>query len=343
MLAELNSVDWSQLSHAYGPASDVPQLIEALASDHKQIRDNAFHELYSNIYHQGTVYEATSHAVPFLIELAELPFVPDRPRVLGLLASLADGHGSETIDREIATAVNRGVPLYLRLLCDADAAIRSDAAHLLVRCHDKRIVASLRKQLGIETDPCTRASILFALGDVGDREAVPLILEYVASDDLESRFAAAVALAQLAPEQMPFVAIETVAEVVLSYERTERLQTTPKNADVEMVLLAADTLTALGSKRAGFIAPKILEGLPQVKSFCAMEPTYALLGVTFAERENRIQADSLTSEQVHILTSILQMPHLWESDYTCGWPSGIFGLPEDRKGLEALLRRRRPT
>jgi hypothetical protein len=60
MLEDLDSVDWKNLGHAYGEASDVPDLIRALASPAKKSREDAWHHLYSNVWHQGTVYEATA-------------------------------------------------------------------------------------------------------------------------------------------------------------------------------------------------------------------------------------------------------------------------------------------
>jgi hypothetical protein len=39
--------------------------------------------LCGNIWHQGSVYQTTAHAVPFLIELAAHPLVPDRRAQVG--------------------------------------------------------------------------------------------------------------------------------------------------------------------------------------------------------------------------------------------------------------------
>lgn len=93
MLDGLDQIDWKQLTHAYGPADDVPALIRTLLSQDKSERDRAIYELFGNIYHQGTVYEATAYAVPFLIELLDDPSTPDRSIVACLLASIADGCG----------------------------------------------------------------------------------------------------------------------------------------------------------------------------------------------------------------------------------------------------------
>ncbi|MFJ3762185.1 hypothetical protein [Streptomyces sp. NPDC090080] len=64
--AELDLVQWHSLTHAYGSAEDVPQLIRALYESDDETADEALYELYGNIHHQGTVYSASAPAVPFL-------------------------------------------------------------------------------------------------------------------------------------------------------------------------------------------------------------------------------------------------------------------------------------
>ncbi len=65
MLEGLEGIDWGSLHHAYGAASDVPGLLRALASPRRKKRSRAIYDLYGNIWHQGTVYEATAYAVPW--------------------------------------------------------------------------------------------------------------------------------------------------------------------------------------------------------------------------------------------------------------------------------------
>ncbi|MEU7742433.1 HEAT repeat domain-containing protein [Nonomuraea sp. NPDC049158] len=97
MLASLDTIDWADLTHAYGRAKDVPDQIRALRSPDPGIRDKALHSLYGNIFHQGTRYEASAHAVPFLLELLADPETPDRPAVLHLLTQLAIGYGEQLL------------------------------------------------------------------------------------------------------------------------------------------------------------------------------------------------------------------------------------------------------
>lgn len=91
-LAGLDDIDWAGLSHAYGPAADVPESIRGLASADTERREKASWTLYGNIFHQGSRYEATPHAVPFLLAMAADPDMPDRPGIVRMLGALAIGY-----------------------------------------------------------------------------------------------------------------------------------------------------------------------------------------------------------------------------------------------------------
>ena len=93
MLNDLDAVDWKSLTHAYGEATDVPELLRVLLSPDAKAREAAHYELSSSIWHQGTVYSATAAAVPFLYELLNAPDVPDKSSIACLLANIADGSG----------------------------------------------------------------------------------------------------------------------------------------------------------------------------------------------------------------------------------------------------------
>ena len=91
MLDRLDSIPWQHLHHAYGSAEDVPGLLRALTKSGKQ-QEDALGELFGNIWHQGTVYEASPYAVPFLVELAAEPSLTLRGEILGLIGALANGN-----------------------------------------------------------------------------------------------------------------------------------------------------------------------------------------------------------------------------------------------------------
>ena len=73
MLEGLDRIDWERLTHAYGPAGEVPGWIRELTSDDAAVRKRAFGVLEGSICHQGSRYRASAPAVPFLFELLESP------------------------------------------------------------------------------------------------------------------------------------------------------------------------------------------------------------------------------------------------------------------------------
>jgi hypothetical protein len=73
-LNELDRVDWSTLNHAFGQGvtaggigGDVPGSLALLADDPLTALNDG---LWCNICHQGTVYEATAYAIPFVAAVA---------------------------------------------------------------------------------------------------------------------------------------------------------------------------------------------------------------------------------------------------------------------------------
>jgi hypothetical protein len=106
-LAGLDDVAWSGLEHAYGPADDVPDLLRALTSPDPETRTKTVYELYGNIFHQGTRYEATAYAVPFLARLALEPGTFRRAEIVDLLGSITVGYDEAYLPTGIDPAAQR--------------------------------------------------------------------------------------------------------------------------------------------------------------------------------------------------------------------------------------------
>lgn len=90
-LAGLDAVDWSTVSDAYGPATDIPALLRAVVSDNPDHREFAYELLFQTIWHQGNVYSATATAIPFLYNLLEADGRHDKEAIAGLIAAIANG------------------------------------------------------------------------------------------------------------------------------------------------------------------------------------------------------------------------------------------------------------
>ena len=116
MLEGLDIVRWHELHHAYGRADEVPSLLRDVAIGSETVRERAIDQLFGCLDHQGTVYEASAFAVPFLAEIAGDRRTPFRWRVwvLVLLAGLADGN--EVSDGRYVLAARAAVAKELAVL-----------------------------------------------------------------------------------------------------------------------------------------------------------------------------------------------------------------------------------
>jgi hypothetical protein len=116
VLEGLDALRWHELHHAYGAANDIPGLLRDLAAGNDATRERAIDELFGSLDHQGTVYEASAAAVPFLVEIAVDHRTPLRWRawVLILLAGLADGN--DVSDARYVVAARTAVANQLAIL-----------------------------------------------------------------------------------------------------------------------------------------------------------------------------------------------------------------------------------
>jgi hypothetical protein len=114
-LTGLDDIDWAGLEHAYGSAHDVPTLIRGLLAESREVRDDVMQCLYSNIFHQGTRYEATAYAVPFLARLAVHPDTPWRSEIVDLLGSITVGFDEVHLPRGIDIATQRAELALIRI------------------------------------------------------------------------------------------------------------------------------------------------------------------------------------------------------------------------------------
>lgn len=70
-MLSLDSPDWSQLEHAYGRASDIPDLLHQLEEfpPHDGYEAPPYFMLWSSLCHQNDVYTASYAAVPHIIRI----------------------------------------------------------------------------------------------------------------------------------------------------------------------------------------------------------------------------------------------------------------------------------
>lgn len=229
---------WADLSHAYGPADDVPELLRGLTDADPEVRADAIDELYGNIWHQGTVYSSTAYAVPFLARIVADRSVANRASVLGLLASISAGSGyvqvhrqfmqrwsapdpRELDDQEVAeeqwvsaarNAVIDAGPGLLDLLDDDDVEVRRTLPYALGGLPEIAGVLAprLASRFSGEPDEAARASIVFGLAALGrgsgDPGLVSPVIEHARRGSDAERLAAAIVDAGSAGQEQSAVA-----------------------------------------------------------------------------------------------------------------------------------------
>ncbi|MET7400613.1 HEAT repeat domain-containing protein [Dactylosporangium sp. NPDC005572] len=321
--------DWASLRHAYGSAADVPAQLAALASPDEQERHAALGELFTNIVHQGRRFEASAHAVPGLLALVADPAVQDRDLVLVLLGQLAIGADEgwlplgmqpgrliDPAERATYTAVAAGVPLFVRLLTDPDAGVRSMAAYLLAWFPASRADAVPALHAAVDDpDDGTAATARVALGllgaavaDTGDRPC--------------TRWATAIAQARVGGARTSAAAIAELA----AWAGDPESPTLPVAfLDGDAAGYAAQSLTLTGADPA-----VLLPRLPALEGPPAVTHVDALLRLTFP---NGVPAQ-LSAVQRATVDALNAAPRIGEWD---GYEYLNFTELIDEHGLTALV------
>ncbi len=346
-LRGLDAVPWKTLKHAYGAATDVPQTLRGLVGD-GETRKRAWSKLRSTIWHQGTRFSATAHAVPFLIRLVEDRATPGRAALLVYLVDLAWGFADEALAEPLAPisfgrgafratyeAVAAGTPRYLALLDDDDPRVRAAAAYAApwFESTAKRVVDDVRTRLAREDDVVARASMTLALGMAARRcrEREPFAQALRDRDELV-RACAACALAWADENQAssralePLVGQAQLRKTALPWNRGDL-------AGLAGILLAA---RAKGST-SGMIA--LARGLATIEDpLRALQAAIALLAATGLAKLPRepVMLQSLNDAQREALTLLSE--HAPSFHFAnIGAHLDAHGLPASRDGLQRWL------
>ncbi|GAB2977883.1 HEAT repeat domain-containing protein [Saccharothrix stipae] len=164
---------WDQLEHAYGLATDVPDLLA-------QVRDPvaapaAIGELNANVYHNGeAVYSAAPALLPALLDLAEDPTITVRTAVVDTVGDLA--HTARTAEPHAVheawpPAWAAAVPRLLRLLGDSDVEVRRMVTFPLAQARGHDVWPHLRDRFAVEPDLPARLGLVVATAHHADPAA----------------------------------------------------------------------------------------------------------------------------------------------------------------------------
>lgn len=329
MLKKLDSIVWSQLTHAYGAANDVPGQIRSLASANKGERENALWELYGNIFHQGTRYQATPQAVPFLYELIASPKIPDRHEIVYLLVNLAlgyeesylpdgldvaafrhnlelrdsqmlpseradcEGYGfGPRVDLDCYDSVRNGVPVLVTLLRDDDARVRRAAAYALAWFpeHASQSLPVIRQLLALESDEINMANALLALGLLA-RSSHSTTNESELRNFLShtSLIVRVAAAIALARDPLTDEIIEVLVGAILTTEQLQGKGDDIRFNEGNLAGYASLVLARGGVGGRHKIVPALCKALKSVKPYQSLDLTRSLLDLIVGDRATPIK------------------------------------------------------
>lgn len=228
MINELHGIDWSSMSHAYGPADDVPVWLTKMGSADPDVREKALRDFYDAAHHQEDLYPCTAASLPFLFALADDPGAPDRASIIELLLSI----GGESLDRDvdaiyfspdgtkstahvdIAAMMHERADVFVRYATDPDPLVRRAAIQGLGLFLDDgdRAVEVLRGRLSAESGTVERLLVVRTMAGLAfrlptARAAVTAWLDALADDttdppvDAATRLAALTHQVRLAPDR----------------------------------------------------------------------------------------------------------------------------------------------
>ncbi|MEV5568966.1 hypothetical protein AB0L06_02875 [Spirillospora sp. NPDC052269] len=184
MAKRIDEIDWASLSDAYGPADYFPQMLQNAVDPDPDVREEALHDLFGTIYHQGTLYSATPHAVPFIVRAAADPATPDRAGLIHLLGRIAEtGDASLDVIADVEAALVRDIDLMLPFLDDPDAEARHIATLLLGHLPQEtaaQVLPALRTRRTVEQEPIVVAGLLAAAGRIAPETSAEWLAEEIA-------------------------------------------------------------------------------------------------------------------------------------------------------------------
>ncbi|MEU2674719.1 hypothetical protein ABZ622_38970 [Streptomyces sp. NPDC007164] len=365
-LADLDRVPWAELRHAYGPATDVPAQLRDLIAPDQDTRDQAWFRTESSLYHQGNIYEATPHAVPFLLHLLAGEATPGRKKLLWYLSALVTGEddsqwfpdGYDTartdgwpVETAVYEAVGAGVPAVVVPLLDHDDPETAALAAMLAAwfpAHAPLILPALRRLCARPLPRLQRATALIALGllagAAGDRSDTPLLERTLADGDEPDRWAAAVALARITAPDIPPSAIGALtAELGVictdpdEYEMTAR---THFGDAGELILRTLDRLPQGRREAARDCLVRTLLRIEQQDSEPSEAADWATTLACFALPTGQVSdAAALTPFQRAVLQALLGGDRIWASGDLGLLLSDEYGLPDTPDALEEWLDR----
>jgi hypothetical protein len=341
VLEHLKDIRWNRLEDAYGSALPVPRLLRALTDGDARVREAALERLWLALCpERRSLVEASSYAVPFLVELACAEHLPGRGAILELLETMAHlAHEGAPDEREADAREAARQSLLghhtaiLGLLGDRHGDVRARAALVtgqLARTAPglgEGLVIAVSAALWRESDPATRVAFLTVLEQHGAQETLRAALQ-----DRSPAVLLAAALGLLAhdlPGERSFrivgTALEAPAQAARLYGAASRYRP----------LALAARICAAGPMAARALLPGLLRLVAEGSAQSAERDLEPLLTTFFP----RGAGHELDAEQSAVLGAVVANPRYFEAAPEVVALLRRHGLPERPRGLRELAMR----
>jgi hypothetical protein len=370
MIASVRRVPWRDLQDASGRASDIPRILDRVASARGPALSEALDELCQYTLHQGTIYSASPVVFWVLIEIARDAEPVERAALYEVLASFAaaarkalldgraiPGHsGGDPADgAAIRAAVLAAEAQFTADLAHTDPGIRAHAADLAAGFPESSPEAAqlVRERYFSEADHRVRRYIVEALDRVRARFADwPEFLATALQREDQTPIRYKLRRAEVICFG-PSAQVSSVAELVSTFVRTydtgdyylggesffEAVHLLPSERELDSMRSALNQasgrglMLAIAERMLRFIFDDRRTGWGQL-AHSTRAPKLDYFGL---RGDSPAIPASLTVSQRSVLSSCAEKEALWQFK-TNLWP--LFGLPDNSAGLRQLMAER---
>ncbi|WP_299464961.1 HEAT repeat domain-containing protein [uncultured Microscilla sp.] len=371
---KLYEVDWKNTTHAYGEATDVPLQIMKLCSEDNETREEAWWQLWGNLFHQGSRYPASVLAVPYFIDLLKYEQVADKEKIMQYLLGLTLGypeyyiHTSLNYERDILNFENEdeavmaelyhgvaeGIPVYLGFLEGGTMEEKQAAIFLLAWFYpfQKKIVPALKYFIEEEENEMVQANILLALSYLtsptpANNHADFFRQWYQQAQNQWTKLAATIALYRLdEPKYRQEVLNELLQQLGRSVaEEQQQAEETIVQTNLpwvdefgNMESFISGFFDELNEQQTSHVNQVLLEKIRTVSMFESLALNNILFRLNFEYVGKRpVAFDQLTKKQVGILQELLSIEQIWKVGNFMSLLSD-YGLPQGRKEMGTFLK-----
>lgn len=356
--AGLWDIDWSELEHAYGAATDTPRALERLGSPELEVRSQALTSLFHSLYHQSGGYSASPAGLRFLLAHLRGGTTP-KPRLLHVICMLGDPagaywqiasgvveqstqlarwYGEESLEHFAACRVIfvEAADTFLALLEDPLEEVRAQAAYALAWIPERAAesIAKIQERYDRETAPKVQMSSLLALGVLSLQR--PKAEQKKLTTWLERH----------QPQRDPVLAAHSVARLYVRYEPPDQALLESVTAVLCSSLdlhpfpwwsgdldgICVTLLRELGNGRGWSLTEFWSEMLDKAVDDAELlgQSAGALIKTLFPKKIDGV--DAMTPQQRQVIESLARRPGLF------ALPSGHFTAQLRGAGLESGLR-----